>query len=586
MKCPNCGAEVNEQDKICQACNAPIDMEARAEETGTEETGTEETSIAHEPAAPEEKTAAPKKGGKIAALAVAAAAVVGIGAFGMMKLQEKDPKEVVIDAFKSIYAEDQTYPMEEIFGFAQFGENAGRSTESGFSLILDSCSEEAVNNFAGSGLRIDAKDDRENLKSAVDIAAIYNNMDLLTINMYYGDDKLMAAVPELLDMVFVADLGDGLGERIASSPIIGPALEAQGADIEGLVAYFKDVMDQEQENGSSDPYDLKGLINRYKEGCKAQENFKAAMTVEKAGKSELQMDGKTVSCRGYQVHISKDAMIDFLRTSSDFFLQDEELKQAYLENLEASTKMMELFGTSYEGLSAKELQEQTYEEASRQIQDAITELDKVLQDMDMLVYVDHKGRLAAVTGSTAVAAEGEEPQTVAFEAYLEGGSYLTQNARASVTVDTKEDPVTVKLEKSGSWDGKQLTSRYEINAQEMAVVLDGQYTVESGEYELRAEAKDDSVTQVKVTAVGVFDELEKGTSIHCAMDEISVEVVPENFDLTLSGEYYLRPLSGEVAEPEGEQLDVFAADESDWQGVALQAYFGAMGLMSKLDLDL
>lgn len=605
MKCPNCGAEVKEQDRICASCNTPLYVEDGGntplyEEDGGKEIqaeeadsvgGSEKAEEADSVGGPEkvndaEQPASPKKGGKIAVLAVAAAAVVGIGAFGMMKLQEKDPKEVVIDAFKSVYSEDQTHPIEEIFGVAQFGENAGKSTESGFSLILDSCSEEAVNNFAGSGLRIDAKDDRENLKSVVDIAAIYNNMDLLTINMYYGDDKLMAAVPELLDMVFVADLGDGLDERIASSPIIGPALEAQGADIEGIVAYFKDTIDQAQEKNSSDPYDLKGLYNRYKEGCKAQENFKAAMTVEKAGKAELQMDGKTVSCKGYQVHVSKDAMIDFLRTSSDFFLQDEELKQAYLENLEASTKMMELFGTAYEGLSAKELQEQTYEEASRQIQDAITEFDKVLQDMDMMVYVDSKGRLAAVTGSTAVVAAGEEPQTVAFEAYLEGGSYLTQNARASVTVDTKEEPVTVKLAKAGSWDGKQLTSSYEINAQNFAVVFDGQYTVESGEYELKAEAKADSVTQVKVAAVGVFDELEKGTSIHCAMDEISVEVIPEDFDLTMSGEYYLRPLSGEIAEPDGEQFDVFAADESDWQGVVLQAYFGAMGVISKLGLDM
>lgn len=658
MKCPNCGAEVKEQDKVCQACNAPIDhepvnekasaeetgvkeaeaeeasveetgvKEAKAEETSVEEAGvkeakTEETNMgeikeaaegeaktegesaevevkageaaaedvseagaAEKEAAVWNKKAAPKKGGKIAALAVAAAAVVGIGAFGMMKLQEKDPKEAVIDAFKSVYSEDQTYPINEIFGLSQFGESVEKSTESGFSLILDSCSEETVNNFAGSGLRIDARDDKENQKSAVDLAAVYNHMDLLTINVYFGDDKLMAAVPELLDTVFVADLGDGLEERLAASPTIGPALEAQGADIEGIVAYFKDVMDQAQENGASDPYDLKGLINRYKEGCKAQENFKAAMTVEKAGKAEFQMDGKAVSCKGYQVHISKDAMIDFLRTSSDFFLQDEQLKQAYLENLEASTKLMELFGTDYEGLSAEELQEQTYDEASKQIQDAVTELDKFLQDMDMMVYVDPKGRLAAVTGSTAIAVEGEDPQTITFEAYLEGGAYLTQNASASVTVDTKEEPVTVKLTKAGTWDGKQLTSSYEFHAQDAALILDGQYTVESGEYELKAEVRTDSVTQAKMSAAGVFDELEKGTSVHCSMDEISVEVVPEDFALTMSGEFYLRPLSGEIAEPEGEQLDVFAADESDWQGIALQAYFGAMGLMSKLGLGL
>jgi len=89
---------------------------------------------------------------------------------------------------------------------------------------------------------------------------------------------------------------------------------------------------------------MEALINRYKEGCKAQENFKAALTVEKADKGTYTMDGAQVSCKGYNVTVSKDSMIEFIRQSSDFFLQDETLKADFMRQLETTVKMSELMG--------------------------------------------------------------------------------------------------------------------------------------------------------------------------------------------------------------------------------------------------
>ena len=55
------------------------------------------------------------------------------------------------------------------------------------------------------------------------------------------------------------------------------------------------------------------------------------MTVEKAEKGTYTVDGKNETCKGYTVNISKNSMVDFLRTSADFFLQDEELKSAFFK---------------------------------------------------------------------------------------------------------------------------------------------------------------------------------------------------------------------------------------------------------------
>lgn len=530
--------------------------------------------------------------------AAAAVAVIGVGAYGVVKLTEKDPKEVVIDAFKNVYSEDQTYPMEEIFGFSELQKNAlETSTEGGLKLVLDRCSDEMLQPYAGSGFRLDQKSDVENRKYAVDMGVIYNNMDLLTAQIYYGDEKLMAAAPDLVSKVFVLDLGDGLADRLKESPTVGPLLEeAAGSgemDVEGALDALKELMEKSQSEKAGDPYDLKGLLNRYKEGCKAQENFKAAMTVEKAGRQSFQMDGGQVNCRGYQVHISKDAMIEFLRTSSDFFLQDEELKQAYLENLEISTRLASFFGASPVAVSAKEMQEETYEEVSGKVAEAIDQLDQMLQDVDMTVYVDKKGRLASVDGTTSVIPYAEEDETqdrtpvgLTFSSELQGGTYLTQNGWARVTIEEDGEVMTVELTKTGSYADGRLECQYLLSAKdetEDAVLgFDGSYTEDSGEYifHVNAERAGDELGSMVIS--GVVDQLEKGVSMHVSMDEINVQVPEQSFELVLSGDYSIEPLVSEVTEPEGEQMDVLAATQDDWSAVTMELWFSLIGLTTQL----
>ena len=54
-------------------------------------------------------------------IGVVAAAAVAAGV-GIAAVNRKDPKTVVIDAFKGVYASDNVYPAEEIFGFGQLME--------------------------------------------------------------------------------------------------------------------------------------------------------------------------------------------------------------------------------------------------------------------------------------------------------------------------------------------------------------------------------------------------------------------------------------------------------------------------------
>ena len=238
-----------------------------------------------------------KKTGLIAAIAVGAVLLVAGSVFAFVKLTEKEPKEVVITAFENVYADDQVNPIEELFGLSQFAESAAAAdVETELTIRLDDSSEESIQAYSGSGLRVTGQYDRTKKKSGANAGVIYKGMDLFQVQVYYGEENLMAALPEFTSRVFMLDLSDGLGERIEKSPILGPMLKSQGVNVEGLAAYFEEAAAQ-VEAGKTQKLDIDGLMKRYQEGTKAQENFKAAMTVEKAEKGTFVMNGEAASER-------------------------------------------------------------------------------------------------------------------------------------------------------------------------------------------------------------------------------------------------------------------------------------------------
>ena len=122
--------------------------------------------------------------GAIVGIGAAAVIAVAGGVFAFFKVTEKDPKEVVIQAFENIYTEDQVKPMEELFGLSQFMDNASTAdVESGLSLTLDSSSSAEIQAFAGSGLKVSSMYDRTNEKIGAKVGMIYNDMDLLHMDL-------------------------------------------------------------------------------------------------------------------------------------------------------------------------------------------------------------------------------------------------------------------------------------------------------------------------------------------------------------------------------------------------------------------
>lgn len=348
--------------------------------------------------------------------------------------------------------------------------------------------------------------------------------------------------------------------------------------------------------------------------------------VEKAEKGSFLVDGKETVCKGYHVQISKDSLIAFLRTSSDFFLNDEELKEQYLDQLRLSVSMTELFsGAMAAGdlPSAEEMLQQSYDEVKEQTDWMIQILEQSLQDVDMTVYVDPKGRLASLTGTTTVveadmeaaeseptneeagtgdssdAAEGtgegsgantdeavkeKREAQIDFALDLHGGSYLTENMNGRLSITSEGATTDILYEKEESYDGEQLDSDHTVSVLSsdgnITMNASGTYITESGSCQLDMELLVPEMQPIKIHGSGMVTELEKGKSIYADIDSLSVEA--EGITMNFSGELGYGPLSEEVLPLEGEELDVLAATEEDWGEIMMEVYGNIFGLMSQL----
>lgn len=558
------------------------------------------------------------KSGKMMIGVAAAVAAVGIGIAVVPRLME-DPKKTVIAAFESVNSDNQITGAEEIFGLREFLENYGKvNCDSVFRIQIDGCSQPGMEMLTGAGMEIRSKADLENWKSRAEMALNYNHMDLAELQFYYGDQVFMAAVPELVDRVFTLKINDSLGDSLKNSPTVAPYLEASGVDTEQLAELVQEMMKKPENGTAKGQLDFPGLLDRYQKGCKAKESFQQAMMVEKAEKGSFLVDGKETVCKGYHVQISKDSLIAFLRTSSDFFLNDEELKEQYLDQLRLSVSMTELFSGAMaaEDLpSAEEMLQQSYDEVKEQTDWMIQILEQSLQDVDMTVYVDPKGRLASLTGTTTVveadmeAAESEPANEEAgtgdssdaaeetgeavkekreaqidFALDLHGGSYLTENMNGRLSITSEGATTDILYEKEESYDGEQLDSDHTVSVLSsdgnITMNASGTYITESGSCQLDMELLVPEMQPIKIHGSGMVTELEKGKSIYADIDSLSVEA--KGITMNFSGELGYGPLSEEVLPLEGEELDVLAATEEDWGEIMMEVYGNIFGLMSQL----
>lgn len=166
----------------------------------------------------------------------------------------------------------------------------------------------------------------------------------------------------------------------------------------------------------------------------------------------------------------------------------------------------------------------------------------------MVVYVDKKGRLAALDGTTMLHIEDTDVD-VKFHLELKGGSYLTQNMSGTIEMEGDGDVVTLEVQRSGKYDKKNLTDELSLSMDTgddtFGFSYAAAYTVDDGAYDVSAKLSSNGSRILGLSAEGAVDELEKGKSFHMDIDKLKLTIEDSEY-ITFKGEYYLRPLEDEI----------------------------------------
>ena len=633
-QCPECNKELLDSAMFCTYCGAKLEELAKedgkteehaAEEAVADQTGTGEVPVnpaaladsaddkaeapasagpAATPESPVEPVRMPvppaaavtepekKPGGKgkmigiaIGVVAVVAAAGVGVAAIGSNMF--KDPKDTVIDAFKSVYQEERIDYLDDIFGYKELYKAAGtQNMEVGLGLTMEETSNYYLSDYNGAGFDMLFKSDVESKKYQGDFDFRYSGMDVLKAAFYMDESEIMVAVPELSGKVFTLNYADDLEGQIEKSPFLGSYISSYlGSgkfDMQAAMEYNEYMTSiQNQEEGS--PFNLDAMWERYKTGSQAIDDLKAAMVVEKGDKAVKIVDGKEQKCTAYNVVIPGEAVVTFAETTSEFFLDDETIKIDVLEFLEhtmAYTKSLGAGGYGTYGYyddseeqTPVEMRDELWDDAEDELSYMLEELEEMLQDdIMMTVYVDSQGRMAAIELTTELTADDDTVE-LTFDAQLKGGAYLLQNVDAELTVSGDFD-VSIVLEKSESYENDVLTADVLFTVEEDSynteIAYTGSYTKASGDYEMELTVEN-KYNNYTFAMEGVVEEFEKGKSLDITADKLVFESESSyggTDSMEFSGNYSVKPLESGIEQPSGEKMDILAATMMEWMGVA------------------
>lgn len=520
----------------------------------------------------------------------AAAAVAVIGG-GVMLSHQADPKDTVIDAFKSITAEGQLNPSEEIFGTKELEDLLQKgSAQTGMELSMTGISDESLNQMSGAGIGLDVKRDVDSGRQLLNLSLQYGGGELADAQLYMDDTQIMAAIPVLSSRMFTLDYANDLEGQLINSPYAAQKLEEQGIDIEGLANYlgqYKEALSDEEPM-----MDLKALWNRYKEGSKAIDDLKAAMTVTKNDKKEFTIDGQSENCRGYHVTLPKDALISFAKTTREFFLNDETLKQDVVRYLELAGGASGIYAADGDGESVdpEEQQKELWAQAEAVLDNLVEEMENTIGDVTMDVYVRKDGKMAGFSYETDATVE-EENVRFYGDVSFGGGYNMLSNVNGALNIEDSDGQIiTVSLDKTGayeagkSWSG-QVIATLQGDEEKYQFILDGDYQIADGSYEVKLDLQSNGASQASLTANGAVSELSKGESVHIDMDSLRLETTLLNGSssyVEFAGSYYVNPLEDEIAQPDGVPFDVLASSEEDYNQVTTEITGNLFAILLKV----
>lgn len=437
MLCLQCGKEVGEGAKFCPHCGAVTAASAPGPEPAPGQGGGPEGPVyrygtpqkAPGPGGDPWDAPAPgeKKGGKKGLLiggAIAAVAVVAALAVALSGLFSSPKGQVEKAAAKTLSAYADAGKGMGLPNLAELGRSG--SVSQSFRVELNSVSSELtgydLSALGGLGVSVSGDCDREGRRLGGELAVFWGENEIASVQMAADDNVLSFASPQ-----FTKGDAYGVDTETLGADLARLGVEDDRIPVEDIGFNLFDLVEQGVSGGQDE--DAKQAARE------AGKRLAQAVEVEKNGRKEITVNGKSVNAAGYRVVIPQEAMEEYMDAMEDI------VKLA--DGQEGMRQLLQAIGLGedvIDEITSEAAAETSYDE----VFDALGQMFQAMGDLELDVYLDG-GYVCAVEYAKEV--DGE---TLEIGLYLGGGGRYVDDLSLRIAAGGGE----LLVESSGSHGGK------------------------------------------------------------------------------------------------------------------------------------
>lgn len=433
--------------------------------------------------------------------------------------------------------------------------------------------------FRGWGVHYSVANNVKEEKSNLNFAFTNQDNDFLKADLYCDlkAKKAKVSIPVLSKRSFMIDFQDGWENKLEDS-YIASILGLDAEMVKPFKEYMTQTMDVSQGIQSGELFNIDKLKESFEKKIQIRKILEEEIKVTELENKTFTVNEKEVSCKGYQAIITKDTVLKLWTEIRNFIVEDEHLSKSLESYFNLLKKASELEGD-----------EETEQIFANIQKDMNTNLDKVtefiqtkLQDIQMELYVNKDNEIISL--NTKLSADPEKKDQLVVDLLRKGGTTLSENMVISCTVKDDDIENKIMIEKESKTENDVIDQTWTLKAAEdedeqILFVVKNQYNKKNNQFnlDLQVDNLEDSIEGQTVSLIANGTLKNDEVDFLCDISKLVIRV--DNEDVcTLSGSYKLHAEELEIAEPSGEEFDVWGATDKQWQAVIQEVQSGAMSL--------
>lgn len=466
--------------------------------------------------------AAKKKSKKkiwIPIVSVVLVAALAVGIFFLVSKKTRNPEEVITTAMSNTFSAERT---SSTAGWLHSQDLDTLTTNGAYQLRSDMTITKIGGYYAddlsmleGLGISTSAEIDINAARYYGSASILYGGTSYLDYTVYAYDDYIAIACPSLFEG-YIEFKTSNFGSDFNHSPLA----EAMNTQIDPSIAFrFFDLFTEAQKTETEIPREL--------------QDFFDAIRYEQGDKKDLQVNGKSQTCQGYNIVITRASMEHLVKWFCD-----------YAESL----------GTPI-----------AYEDVAPMLPS---------KDFVMTVYVDNKGRMARFCFDFPLeSAQTEVSCQIDFTGLNDDpASHITGQIKLNVGGYAYGFSFESTTDTAGSTETQNTTMSIDVSGISVAnATYMSTFDTQTGTAHMDLSVSAMYMSILSLNMDYSYSDVVPGESFTLNIDDFTLDVAGE-LTVSLYGSSSVSKLSGSVSEPSGTKYDLFAITEEDVMYLGTEIY--------------